>query len=180
MNTRSWAAAALLLIGALGAGAAPAKRPARAARLRPTRLIRLNPPGEAPQPPIRISLEPGPVLPSGRQRISVQVTPTVPGRTLDVRTEGEDGLELVGGAQSWRTAPGRRRVESREVILVVRGEGERRLVVRASLVLVNGSRVTATAVYAMSPRKVTPEQEHPGAQQHTRPGGRKVLEIPSG
>jgi len=145
-----------------------------------SKLVRFTEEGLKPEPPITIRLSAGAVSPAGRQEAVVEVTPLIDGSRLHVEILAEDGLSIVKGAPGLERALPRARVgENIRVTLASSGAGERRLIVRARLLLPDGTEQSAVAFWAAERREHSLEEDHPGSRVVRSPDGREVLEMPS-
>jgi hypothetical protein len=190
----SAAAAASLLVLSL----TPAIRAAESAAAEPRILgmTRQSGRSEKPTAPLRIDVVPGAIVAPGRQRVEVVTTPLVAGASLSVRIAGQGGLTIESAALQRAlqgpaltfTPAATTLVTSAEagahsVIDLVLDSGPKgggRLLVEATLTLIDGARQTAIALWGTEAKPTSVTERHPGSRVVTTPDGRQILEIPSG
>jgi hypothetical protein len=198
ISTRRRATTAALLLALSLAPAIPA---AERAVPEPSLLgmTRRSGRSEKPAAPVRIVISPGATVGPGRQRAQVVTTSLVAGAGLTVRIAGQGGLSIesaglhppiAGSAPAALTfTPGvTTLVTSAEAgapaaIDLVLGAGPKgggRLLVEATLLLSDGTRQTAIALWGTEPPATSATERHPGSRVVTTPDGRQILEIPSG
>lgn len=161
----------------LDAGGSPEGKAAGVA----SALQRLTAEGVKHDPPLRIRLSPGQVLAPDRQEAAILVTPLADAGRLQVRVTADDGLMIADGAPEIEIPVDASRTPARvELILSAVPSGQRRLLVRATLTLPDGTEQSAVALWAAERRERPVTANHPGSRIVRGPDGREVLEIPSG
>lgn len=177
---RRWIGELALLLAMPGlCSAAPVRKAASVKQPVPvvTRLVRLGAKGHDARPLIAISLTPGAVVASGRQKARVWVRPLVDGERLEVNVLARGGLALAAGRRRWEGAARKSTALSEEVTLATAGPGERRLIITATLHRPDGSTISGVEAYVLNPA-AAPSGIPPGTRQITLPNGEKVIEIP--
>jgi hypothetical protein len=131
--------------------------------------------------PVVVEILPLPDPGPGLRRVRIVARPSVDAAQVTIDVAAESGLALTGPVASW-TLPARAGEELvREVDLAVRGPGELRIVVTATVKYGDDFTQSGIEVFAFNPGP-----ESGGALTKslipvapTDPGGRTVLEIPA-
>jgi hypothetical protein len=110
----------------------------------------------------------------------VVVTPGVNAKRIEVEIRAWDGLGVAQGRLRWPATARAGVAVSEDLILAVRGTGERRLLITATLVFADGTRLSGVENVLFNPRpRGAVEAPTAGGRAVTTPAGEQLLEIPA-
>jgi hypothetical protein len=160
--------------------AAPPRKPAPPKSKSPVvkRLVRLGTRAHMHSAPIVITLEPGAVDSSGRQRARVWIRPLVDAERMEVLIETWDGLTLARGRKSWQATARKDAAVSEDLLLAASGKGERGIVIAATLYFADGKSMGKPESFILNPGAPRTDTPLSTGREITLPDGKKLEVIP--